>query len=219
MKRLLVRLAKCAANWHQVGERQLGTWAFVPVSTTIIIRKQLLNCVAIEDTMSSIAYSSSWVGVKLMNMWRSFVFLPGHLAVIVAANIATSTSVFSQSSVNITTNAEGGQVQSTTVSVDRADLTQPHVLRVQGSANDTLVRLRRVEVKANAKLVRSIVNNSLELNLAPLLKVGRNEIDISGTAPQPENTISVNFTGPNTKVSQQFSGNSTVKQTLVINVR
>jgi hypothetical protein len=153
-----------------------------------------------------------------MKIWRPLVLGSGNLAVIVAANLATNTAVFSQSSVNITTNAEGGQVQSTTVSVDRADLTQPHVLRVQG-ANDTLIRLRRVEVKINAKLVRSIVNNSLELNLAPLLKVGRNEIDISGTAPQPEDTISVNFTGMNTKVSQQFSGNSTVKQTLVINVQ
>jgi hypothetical protein len=154
-----------------------------------------------------------------MKIWRSLVLGSGHLAVIVAVNLATNTAVFSQSSVNITTNAEGGQVQSTTVSVDRADLTQPHVLRIQGSANDTLIRLRRVEVKVNAKLVRSIVNNSLELNLAPLLKVGRNEIDISGTSPQPEDTISVNFTGTNTKVSQQFSGNSTVKQTLVINVQ
>jgi hypothetical protein len=154
-----------------------------------------------------------------MKIWRPLVLGSGHLAVIVAANLATNTAVSSQSSVNITTNAEGGQVQSTTVSVNRADLTQPHVLRVQGSANDTLIRLRRVEVKVNAKLVRSIVNNSLELNLAPLLKIGRNEIDISGTSPQPEDTISVNFTGMNTKVSQQFSGNSTVKQTLVINVQ
>ncbi|WP_310488644.1 hypothetical protein [Chamaesiphon sp. VAR_69_metabat_338] len=154
-----------------------------------------------------------------MKIWRPLVLLPGHLAVIVAASIATTTAAFSQSSVNIMTNAEGGQVQSTIVSIDRADLTQPHILRVQGSANETLIRLRRVEVKVNAKVVRSIVNNSLELNLAPLLKVGRNEIEISGTSPQPEDTISVNFTGNNTKVSQQFSGNSTVKQTLVINVQ
>jgi hypothetical protein len=154
-----------------------------------------------------------------MKIWRLLVLLPGHLAVIVTANIATTTSVFSQSSVNITTNAEGGQVQSTTVSVDRADLSQPHMLRVQGAANDALIRLQRVEVRVNAKLVRSIVNNSLELNLAPLLKIGRNEIEISGTSPQPENTISVNFTGTNTKVSQQFSGNSTVRQTLVVNVQ
>jgi hypothetical protein len=154
-----------------------------------------------------------------MKIWRLLVLLPGHLAVIVTANIATTTSVFSQSSVNITTNAEGGQVQSTTVSVDRADLSQPHMLRVQGAANDALIRLQRVEVRVNAKLVRSIVNNSLELNLAPLLKIGRNEIEISGTSPQPENTISVNFTGTNTKVSQQFSGNSIVRQTLVVNVQ
>jgi hypothetical protein len=150
-----------------------------------------------------------------MKVWQPIGLLIGHLAVVVAAN----TAAFSQSSVNITTDANGGQVQSTVVSVDRADLTQPHMLRIQGSANDAPIRLQRVEVKVNGKAVRSIVNNSLELNLAPRLKAGRNEVEILGTSSQPEDTISVNFTGKNTKVTQQFSGSGTIKQTLIINVQ
>jgi hypothetical protein len=157
----------------------------------------------------------NWLGVKLMKVWQPIGLLIGHLAIVVTAN----TAVLSQSSVNITTDANGGQVQSTVVSVDRADLNQPHILRIQGTANDAPIRLRRIEVKINGKTLRSIVNNSLELNLAPRLKTGRNEVEISGTSAQPEDTISVNFTGKNTKVTQQFSGTGTIEQTLIINVQ
>jgi hypothetical protein len=162
------------------------------------------------------------MGVKSMNarvaVASTVLFLSNSVAI--SATSAQSERVaINHSTVTVSTDASGGQVQSTTVSVDRADLTQPHVLRVQGSANDALIRLQRVEVKVNGKVVRSIAHNSLELNLAPLLKVGRNEIEISGTSPQPEDTISVNFTGKNTKVTQQFSGTGTIKQTLVINVQ
>jgi hypothetical protein len=148
-------------------------------------------------------------------------------AVLLLSNsIATSTAeangntvTVSQSTVTVSTDAEGGQVQSTSISIDRADLTQPHILRVQGSANNSPIRMQRVEVKVNGKVVRSIVNKSLELNLAPMMKVGRYEIEISGTSPRPDDTISVNFIGKNTNVSQQSSGTGVVNQTLVINVQ
>ncbi|PSB41793.1 hypothetical protein C7B77_27165 [Chamaesiphon polymorphus CCALA 037] len=126
----------------------------------------------------------------------------------------------SQSTVVVSTDADGGQVQSTTVSIDRADLTEPHILRVRGLANNNApIRLQRIEVTMNGKLLRSIVNNSLELNLAPLMKTGRYEIEISSNSPGVDGTISVNFTGKNTNVTQRFSGTGTLKQTLVINVK
>ena len=128
-------------------------------------------------------------------------------------------SVTSQSSVSVTTGTDGGQVQSTTVSLDRADLSQPHILRVQGSARNTPVKMVRVEVKIDGKIVRSIANNSLELNLAPLMQTGRYEVEISGTSPQLDDTISVNFSGKNTHVSHQSSGSGSIKQLLTIDVR
>ena len=140
-------------------------------------------------------------------------------SVAISADATSQRVATNQSTVTVSTDASGGQVQSTVVSVDRADLTQPHILSIQGAANDAPIRLRRIEVKVNGKAIRSIVNNSLELNLAPRLKAGRNEVEILGTSSQPEDTISVNFTGKNTKVTQQFSGTGTIKQTLIINVQ
>jgi hypothetical protein len=124
-----------------------------------------------------------------------------------------------QSSVTVNTNSDGEGVQSTTVSIDRADLSQPHILRVQGLANNSPIEMRQVTVKINGRSIRSISNNSLELNLAPMMKAGSYEIEISATSPRPEDTILVNFKGKNTNVTQQFSGSGTIKQKLVINVR
>ena len=138
-------------------------------------------------------------------------------SVVTMANVSGAVLV-SQSSV-ITTDADGGQVQSTTVSLDRADLSQPHILRLQGSTNNAPVRMERVEVKMNGKVIKTISNNSLELNLAPMMKAGRYEIEISGTSPRIEDTISINFTGKNNNFTQQSSGSGIINQKLVIDVQ
>ena len=148
----------------------------------------------------------------------SAVLLMSNSVVTFATETNSSDVTVSQSTVIVSTDTDGGQVQSTTVSIDRADLTQPHTLRVQGLANNAPIRLQRVEVKVNGKVVKSIANNSLEVNLAPMMKTGRNEIEISGSSSQNEDTISVNFSGKNTNVTQQFSGTGTLKQMLVVNI-
>lgn len=127
--------------------------------------------------------------------------------------------IISQTSVSVSTETGGQGVQSSSVSIDRADLSQPHILRVQGSANNSPVQMKKIDVKVNGKLVKSIANSSLELNLAPMMKTGSYEVEISATAPSSDDTISVNFNGKNTNVTQQSSGSGTVNQKLVINVR
>jgi hypothetical protein len=154
-----------------------------------------------------------------MKVLRSIVILLGYLAVIVAANIAANPPVFGQSSVKIATNVNSEQVQSTTVSIDRADLTQPCLLRVQASANNVPIQMQRVEVKVNGKVFKSIANNSLELNLAPLMKIGKYEIEISGSSHRIDDTISVNLIGKNTNITQQVSGSGKIEQILIINVQ
>lgn len=154
-----------------------------------------------------------------MKVLHSSVLLIGYLAIIIAVNPIANAVALSQSSVSITTNADGGQIQSTTVGIDRADLSQPHILQVQASTNDAPIRMERVQVKINGRVVRTIANNSLELNLAPMMQSGRYEVEISGSSPRLEDTISVNFTGKNTKIAQQFSGTGQLNQIIVINVR
>jgi hypothetical protein len=124
-----------------------------------------------------------------------------------------------QNSVTVITDTDSEAVQASSIGIDRADLSQPHLLRIQGSRNNSPVQMKQVAVKINGKLIKSIANNSLELNLAPMMKVGSYEVEIFATSPRPEDTISVKFNGKNTNVTQQFSGSGTIKQKLIINVR
>jgi hypothetical protein len=141
-------------------------------------------------------------------------------AIALAEDNFSDQAIVSQTTVNIRTDADGKQVQFTTVSIDRADLRQPHILRVRGSINNTAIPMQRVDVKLNGKVIKSIANSSLELNLAPLMMAkGRYEVEVAGTTNQSDVTISLKFTGPNTQVNQQSSGAGEIAQKLVINVR
>ncbi len=128
-------------------------------------------------------------------------------------------TVASQPTVKILTDDDGEQVQFTTISIDRYDLRQPHILRVRGAMNNVAVPMKRVDVKLNGKVIKSIANSSLELNLAPMMTVGRYEVEVSGNTPDSDATISLNFSGINTQVNQQSSGSGSIKQKLVINVQ
>jgi hypothetical protein len=149
-------------------------------------------------------------------LWQIVVsaMLLSHSVVAMATEVDYDPVEINGTSVNITTDSDNGQAQSTTISLDRADLRQPQMLRVQGSG-----KMERIDVKINGKLVRSIANGSIELDLAPMMTVGSYQVEISGTSPRSDDTISLTFTGTNTNVTQQSSGSGIVKQLLVINVQ
>jgi hypothetical protein len=134
------------------------------------------------------------------------------------AGTVTNNLLISQTTVKMGTDATGDQIQYTSVGIYRSDLSRPHILRVQGLANNVAVPMERVDVKLNGKVVKSIANSSLEVNLAPLMTVGRYEVEVSGTTRQNDATISLNFAGANTQVNQQSSGSGKIKQKLVITV-
>jgi hypothetical protein len=147
----------------------------------------------------------------------SVVLLSIDSAVTLAGNMPNH-RLISQTTVNMGTDATGDQIQYTSVGIYRSDLSRPHILRVRGLVNNTLVPMERVDVKLNGKVVKSIANSSLEINLAPLMTAGRYEVEVSGTTRQTDATISLNFAGANTQVNQQSSGSGKIKQKLVINV-
>ena len=134
-------------------------------------------------------------------------------------SLAESSSVAAQPTVKINTDPDGAQVQFTRVSIDRVDLNQPHILRVRGSINQTAIPMARVEVKLNGKVIKSIRDSSLDVDLAPMMTTGHYEVVVSGTTTQTDATISLNFSGKNTQVNQQSSGSGEIEQRLVIDVR
>jgi myo-inositol-hexaphosphate 3-phosphohydrolase len=143
----------------------------------------------------------------------SAILLLSYSVQLMATEVNSSVAV-NQSNVTVTTDSDNGQAQSTTISLDRADLRQPHILRVQGSGH-----MNRIDVKINGKLVKSIANGSIELDLAPMMKIGSYQVEISGISDRSDDTISLTFTGANTNISQQSSGSGRIEQMLVINVQ
>jgi hypothetical protein len=137
-----------------------------------------------------------------------------------SVSFSQSNSSSSQSSTSVTTESNGAQTQSSTVSLDRADLRQPHILRVQGEMNNAPIKMKRVDVKINGKLVRTISNSSLELDLAPIVtRSGRYEIDVLAIPSRSDSTISLNFIGTHAQIKQQSSGSGKIDRKLIINVR
>jgi hypothetical protein len=156
--------------------------------------------------------------MKILNLTVAVAILSLiHPVRILAAQGNESNWLVSQS-VNIRTDSSGEQVQFSRVSLYRADLRQPHILRVKAEMNNSPMLMEQAIVKLNGKVVKTIANGSLEVNLAPLMMPGRNEVEVSGTASQSDTTISLNFKGPRTQVNQQSSGSGRIKQMLVINV-
>jgi hypothetical protein len=150
----------------------------------------------------------------------SAILLLGYPVLTIAADVNFDKSTSSHSSVSTTTESGGTQTQSSTVSLDRSDLRQPHILRVLGEMNNSPVKMKRVEVRINGKVVKTIANGSLEFDLAPMMmRAGRYEVDVFAISPQSANTISLNLIGAHTQIKQQSSGVGNINRKLIINVR
>jgi hypothetical protein len=128
-------------------------------------------------------------------------------------------TIVSQNSVETSTESDGNGNGVSKVGFDRADLSTPHILRVYGMLNNKLVPLERVEVKMNGKVVRSIANGSLEMDLAPMMKAGRYQVNVSGKSEKLDTAISLYFVGKNVNVNQQSAGTGKIDRQLIINIR
>ena len=127
------------------------------------------------------------------------------------------TTIAQNSVVTSSDDADGNGVS--TISFNRADLRKPHILRVYGMLDDKLVPMERIEVKMNGKVVKTIANGSLEIDLAPMMKAGRYDVKVSGKSEKLDTSISLLFVGKNVNVNQQSSGTGKIDRQLIINVR
>lgn len=103
---------------------------------------------------------------------------------------------------------------STAVSLRSSALNQPHILQVSAIAGTEVSGT----VMLDGRELSSFDENGIRLDLAPHLLPGRHTVQILGRYT-PNGGVSVSFTGTQTRVSQQTSGDGTLDQTLIIEVR
>jgi hypothetical protein len=156
--------------------------------------------------------------MKILSLTVALAILSLIHPVQILANSDNEANWLVSQNVNIRTDANNEQVQYSSVSLYRTDLREPHILRVRGELNNSPIPMEQVVLKLNGKVVKSIAGSDLELNLAPMMIPGRNQVEVSGTTVQSGTTISLNFKGPRTQVNQQSSGSGRIKQILAINV-
>jgi hypothetical protein len=106
-------------------------------------------------------------------------------------------------------------IQMSTITIDRRDLRYPHTLQIQAkSAVSNQLFNKQVTLKVRGKSIALPTSGTIDL--APYLTTGRNQIDISATTPNPEATISLQFKGRNSQVSQSSSGTGKMQMKMTI---
>ncbi len=108
-------------------------------------------------------------------------------------------------------------IQETTVSLDAVELKQPYLLKI--TISDINTELIAGEIKLDNRVIKSLNNSHIEINLSPLLSTGIHKVEISGKYRPANSTVKVELLGSQTQVSQETSGSGTINQILIINVR
>lgn len=111
---------------------------------------------------------------------------------------------------------ETQQMQQTTISVNAADLQEPHILRI--TTTPSSAQLTGVKIKVDGKTISTAKNYPIEINLSPMLTRGQHKIEITGSYNPANSGVQIEFSGPGTQVSQQTSGNGAIAHTIVVDV-
>ena len=118
----------------------------------------------------------------------------------------------SNSFTTFTSNSSG--YQRGNVSLNSANLSQPHILKIESSATQLNGR-----IIVNGKLVKNLSNKTTKIDLSPYLSVGEHFVEISANYAPKTSPIKVELNAPNNNLSQQTSGNGTLNYQLSILVR
>ena len=122
-----------------------------------------------------------------------------------------------QRSKSVSTNEQGQsfQSQTTLISVDLSNMSQPYILRISAPQGTQLTG----KVIFNGRVIRELKGNQSEINISPNLSRGRQTIKISGTYQPAQSSVKVEISGPNTQISQETSGYGILDQTLIIDAQ
>jgi hypothetical protein len=113
--------------------------------------------------------------------------------------------------------AETQQMQRTTISLDAADLQEPHILKI--STNSSGARFSAVKIKVDGRTISTAKKSQIEIDLSPMLGRGKHTIEIFGNYSPADSSVQIEFSGPGTQVSQQSSGNGAIAHTIVVDVQ
>lgn len=105
--------------------------------------------------------------------------------------------------------------QMTIFNLPREGLNFPFLLLILPSPS---IKNLQGQVLLNGKVIEQLNLTGTKLNLSSQLKVGRNQLIITGKYAPVDATVRIHLEGLNTQVDQQTEGNGTLNQTLILEV-
>jgi len=111
-------------------------------------------------------------------------------------------------------NDQSSQSQRSTLNLNAANLSQPHILSINSSATQL-----RGQIVVDGKVVKKLNKNSSEVNLSPYLSVGQHNVEITARYSPPTSGVNIQINGPGTNVTQQNSGEGALNYKIDVNVQ
>ncbi|MCJ8280797.1 MAG: hypothetical protein MJK14_13140 [Rivularia sp. ALOHA_DT_140] len=113
---------------------------------------------------------------------------------------------------SFTSNSSG--YQRGKVSLSAANLSQPHILKIETSANQL-----NGKVILNGKVLKNLSQKITEIDLSRYLSVGEHKVEISAIYSPAISSIKVELDAPNNNIVQEISGDGVLNYQLSISVR
>jgi hypothetical protein len=111
-------------------------------------------------------------------------------------------------------NDQSSQYQRSTLNLNAASLSQPHILSINSSATQL-----RGQIVVDGKVVKKLNNKSSEINLSPYLSMGQHNVEITARYSPPTSGVNIQINGPGTNVTQQNSGDGALNYKIDVNVQ
>lgn len=100
------------------------------------------------------------------------------------------------------------------INLNGANLSQPHVLTIETSANKL-----SGNITFNGKAVKNLTNQTTKIDLSPYLSVGDHKLEVSANYAPVNSEIKVELNAPNSNVTQQTNGDGVFNYQLEVLVR
>ncbi len=140
------------------------------------------------------------------------------------ASVLAATMVLPQTLIQVNNNnsysqpeqVQSANISSSTISIDAADLEQPHILSVSIPRG-----YLEGKIELNGRVLSQLTDRDRDtrIDLSPHLSRGRNVIKISGTYNPERAKVTVELAGSQSQVTQQTAGNGKLNQIIILEVQ
>ena len=111
--------------------------------------------------------------------------------------------------------SQSSQYQRTTIDLDASELGQLHLLDISAAPG---VRLSG-QVIVDGIVIQELSSNRVSISLSPYLRGGRKTVEILGRYQPARASVQVEFSSPNTTITQQTSGTGLLRHVFVFNMQ